>query len=417
MDHGGRYGQPTFTAGDPRLHFHSTIPSLVSDEVPFYMHQVLNPNAPPPHTFGDTTTVSPAPPPPYSQERGRKGGLLNLNQGTSSNAQSTSMRWPRQETLALLEIRSRLDRCFKEATSSNHKAPLWDEISRIMNDEYGYQRSGIKCKEKFENLYKYYKKTKEGEVGKTDGKHYRFFHQLDALFRDQRDLRSITTNIAVYPISQSNHSCENNKRSDHDFKKKELITTIEESVELHFEELMVKQEQWGEKILCAIEQKEQERVVIEEKWRKQVVTRLDQEYDTWASHVASIKTRDDSLVEALCNLIKVRSIGSSLEENECLSDGNKCKDWTEPEISSLIRTRTKIECKFQDVDEEHEERLWEEVAFEMSVFGYNRSENECKDTWNKICVDFNQRKMERENTSKEVSGTNQRIFTDGQIPQ
>lgn len=36
-------------------------------------------------------------------------------------------RWPRQETLTLLEIRSRLDSRFKEA---NQKGPLWDEVSR-----------------------------------------------------------------------------------------------------------------------------------------------------------------------------------------------------------------------------------------------------------------------------------------------
>ncbi|KAF3535079.1 hypothetical protein F2Q69_00018352 [Brassica cretica] len=35
-------------------------------------------------------------------------------------------RWPRQETLTLLEIRSRLDHKFKEA---NQKGPLWDEVS------------------------------------------------------------------------------------------------------------------------------------------------------------------------------------------------------------------------------------------------------------------------------------------------
>ena len=39
-------------------------------------------------------------------------------------------RWPRQETLTLLEIRSRLDTKFKEA---NQKGPLWDEVSRYTN--------------------------------------------------------------------------------------------------------------------------------------------------------------------------------------------------------------------------------------------------------------------------------------------
>lgn len=38
-------------------------------------------------------------------------------------------RWPRQETLTLLEIRSRLDSKFKEA---NQKGPLWDEVSRYI---------------------------------------------------------------------------------------------------------------------------------------------------------------------------------------------------------------------------------------------------------------------------------------------
>lgn len=134
MDH-GRYGQPAFTTGHTRVHFNSRIPSLDS-EVPFYMSQVLNPDAPPPHTFRDNPTVTPPPPPPaYSPQTGWNGfnSGINLNHGTTSYAQSTTIRWPRQETLALLEIRSRLDPCFKEATSSNHKAPLWDEISRYVS--------------------------------------------------------------------------------------------------------------------------------------------------------------------------------------------------------------------------------------------------------------------------------------------
>ena len=42
-------------------------------------------------------------------------------------------RWPRQETLTLLEIRSRLDPKFKEA---NQKGPLWDEVSRYFISFY-----------------------------------------------------------------------------------------------------------------------------------------------------------------------------------------------------------------------------------------------------------------------------------------
>lgn len=47
--------------------------------------------------------------------------------------------------------------------------------------EFGYQRNSKKCKEKFENVYKYHKRTKEGRGGKSDGKTYRFFDQLQAL--------------------------------------------------------------------------------------------------------------------------------------------------------------------------------------------------------------------------------------------
>ncbi|XP_010933773.1 trihelix transcription factor GTL1 isoform X2 [Elaeis guineensis] len=86
-------------------------------------------------------------------------------------------RWPRQETLALLKIRSDMDAAFREATL---KGPLWEDVSRRLA-ELGYRRSAKKCKEKFENVHKYYKRTKEGRAGRQDGKSYRFFSQLEAL--------------------------------------------------------------------------------------------------------------------------------------------------------------------------------------------------------------------------------------------
>ncbi|KAK8642916.1 hypothetical protein V6N13_012240 [Hibiscus sabdariffa] len=87
-------------------------------------------------------------------------------------------RWPRQETLALLKIRSDMDSVFRDSTP---KGPLWEEISRKLA-ELGYHRSAKKCKEKFENVYKYHKRTKDGRTSKADGKTktYRFFDQLQA---------------------------------------------------------------------------------------------------------------------------------------------------------------------------------------------------------------------------------------------
>ncbi|KAL3634810.1 hypothetical protein CASFOL_021864 [Castilleja foliolosa] len=99
------------------------------------------------------------------------GGMEEIGGGGGGN------RWPKQETVALLKIRSDMDAIFRD---SSLKGPLWDEISRKMA-ELGYQRSAKKCKEKFENVYKYNKRTKDGRGSKTDSKTYRFFDQLSAL--------------------------------------------------------------------------------------------------------------------------------------------------------------------------------------------------------------------------------------------
>ncbi|MQM06322.1 hypothetical protein Taro_039145 [Colocasia esculenta] len=86
-------------------------------------------------------------------------------------------RWPREETLALLRIRSEMDAAFRDASL---KGPLWEDVSRKLA-ELGYKRSAKKCREKFENVHKYYKRTREGRAGRQDGKSYKFFTQLEAL--------------------------------------------------------------------------------------------------------------------------------------------------------------------------------------------------------------------------------------------
>ncbi|XP_043693169.1 trihelix transcription factor PTL-like [Telopea speciosissima] len=148
-------------------------------------------------TSPSTTTAAPEPPPSASAISGFEKETSCIGGDSIGNG-----RWPRQETLTLLEIRSLLDPKFKEA---NQKGPLWDEVSRIMAEEHGYQRSGKKCREKFENLYKYYKKTKESKAGRQDGKHYRFFRQLEALYGErERDRERDTTNTSPPSPSPSN---------------------------------------------------------------------------------------------------------------------------------------------------------------------------------------------------------------------
>ncbi|PQQ08000.1 trihelix transcription factor GT-2-like [Prunus yedoensis var. nudiflora] len=113
-------------------------------------------------------------------------------------------RWPRQETLALLKIRSQMDAAFRD---SSLKAPLWEDVSRKLG-ELGYYRSAKKCKEKFENVYKYHRRTKEGRSGKQEGKTYRFFDELEA-FDHQNNHPSVPpkSQVLLWP---NNHHHPNN---------------------------------------------------------------------------------------------------------------------------------------------------------------------------------------------------------------
>ncbi|KAG0475802.1 hypothetical protein HPP92_012643 [Vanilla planifolia] len=99
-------------------------------------------------------------------------------------------RWPRQETLALLKIRSEMEDNFRSATIKGH---LWEDVSRKLGD-LGYKRSSKKCREKFENVQKYYKRTKEARAGRQDGKKsYRFFNQLEALYNSSNSTAAVSS--------------------------------------------------------------------------------------------------------------------------------------------------------------------------------------------------------------------------------
>ncbi|PIA35035.1 hypothetical protein AQUCO_03700343v1 [Aquilegia coerulea] len=98
----------------------------------------------------------------------------------SGSFDSTSSRWPKQEVLALIKLRSGLESRYQEA---GPKGPLWEEISTGMQ-RMGYNRSSKRCKEKWENINKYFKKVKESNKKRPeDAKTCPYFHQLDALYR------------------------------------------------------------------------------------------------------------------------------------------------------------------------------------------------------------------------------------------
>lgn len=109
---------------------------------------------------------------------------------------SGGSRWPREETLTLLKLRSDMDTSFRNATL---KGPVWEELSRKLAD-MGYHRDAKKCKEKFENVHKYYKRTKHGKVGKS----YRFFTQLEALYGNTAGAYNCANAIEAKAVEKNN---------------------------------------------------------------------------------------------------------------------------------------------------------------------------------------------------------------------
>ncbi|KAG0453871.1 hypothetical protein HPP92_025175 [Vanilla planifolia] len=276
-------------------------------------------------------------------------------QGTVGGTPGT--RWPRQETLALLKIRSDMDAAFRDATL---KGPLWEEVSRKLA-EFGFHRSAKKCKEKFENVHKYYKRTKEGRAGRQDGKSYRFFTQLEALHGSSTSPTAaiaapppllmttmMTTAVVAGPSSRgvaaphvpqsvaattapspapaslaavlsfsSNTSSYSGTESEEEEefgeegggrKRKRNVESPGDSGKLMaffeglMQQVMERQEAMQQRFLEAIERREQDRMIREEAWRRQEMSRITREHELAAQERAAAATRDASIIAFLQNL-------------------------------------------------------------------------------------------------------------------
>ncbi|CAH2044576.1 unnamed protein product [Thlaspi arvense] len=98
-------------------------------------------------------------------------------------------RWPRDEVLALINIRRSISNVNEDdhhkdgiSLSSSKAVPLWEKISKKML-EVGYKRSAKRCKEKWENINKYFRKTKDvNKKRPLDSRTCPYFHQLTALY-------------------------------------------------------------------------------------------------------------------------------------------------------------------------------------------------------------------------------------------
>jgi hypothetical protein len=123
------------------------------------------------HPQGNKEIVVRAPPPAESQDTAGFGG----------GAPSPS-RWPKAEVHALIQLRTEMETRYQD---SGPKGPLWEDISSGMR-RLGYNRSAKRCKEKWENINKYFKKVKESNKKRPeDSKTCPYYHQLDALYRSK----------------------------------------------------------------------------------------------------------------------------------------------------------------------------------------------------------------------------------------
>jgi hypothetical protein len=125
---------------------------------------------------GETITL---PPPGQQAEAGDEGKMLMVVSSASS-----SSRWPKHEVEALIRVRTGLEGRFQEP---GLKGPLWEEVSARMAAA-GYPRRGAKrCKEKWENINKYFRKAKEsGKRRSSQAKTCPYFDELDRLYSSSR---------------------------------------------------------------------------------------------------------------------------------------------------------------------------------------------------------------------------------------
>ncbi|KAL5566247.1 hypothetical protein UlMin_029411 [Ulmus minor] len=109
---------------------------------------------------------------------------VQQNPISSNQRDDIGKRWPREEVQALINLRISLyDNGDQESNKEGVKAPLWERISQGML-ELGYRRSSKRCKEKWENINKYYRKTKDLHKKRSfDSRTCPYFHQLNNLYK------------------------------------------------------------------------------------------------------------------------------------------------------------------------------------------------------------------------------------------
>jgi hypothetical protein len=317
--------------------------------------------------------------------------------------------------------------------------PIGTVAIRKLN-ELGYNRSAKKCKEKFENIYKYHRRTKGSQSGRPNGKTYRFFEQLQALDKTNALVSPTSSDkdhclmpsASVIPVSfipndvpcsvqsprmnctdatSTSTASTSSEESEGTRKKKRRLTDFFERL---MKEVIEKQENLQNKFLEAIEKCEQERIAREEVWKMQELDRIKREQELLV-HERAIAAAKDAAVLAFLQKFSEQGIPvqlpdnptvpmkfpdnqtspALLSKNQAVPVENVVKThenssvesfvnmsssrWPKEEIESLIKIRTYLEFQYQENGPKGP--LWEEISTSMKNLGYDRSAKRCKEKW------------------------------------
>lgn len=163
------------------------------------------------------------------QEFGSNG---NGNVGVGS---LSSSRWPRDEVETLIRLRTEMDvHVHSQGSNSNTKGSLWEDISSAMK-KIGYDRSAKRCKEKWENINKYFKRMKEKNKRKPmDSKTCPYYHHLEALYskRPKKGDELVANSVnELKPEELLMHIMESQQQQHQEEERQKFIESESEDVE------------------------------------------------------------------------------------------------------------------------------------------------------------------------------------------
>ncbi|MCL7026873.1 hypothetical protein MKW94_001590 [Papaver nudicaule] len=111
-------------------------------------------------------------------------------------------RWPKHEVLTLISLRTAMEQKLPYGAPI---IPIWEEISLGMAS-MGFTRTAKKCKEKWENINKYFRRAgSSGKKRSENSKTCQYFHELEMLYK-KRLICSDKAPEAVKEVPQGNIS-------------------------------------------------------------------------------------------------------------------------------------------------------------------------------------------------------------------